>query len=160
MNKGSQSPQSQLGGKGKGLPVTLQVQRKISGTVLPSLNLKSRWRWVINATLAALPTGKGLGTQCRWAPGPVRTGMEKRKFLSSTEVSPRYRQFQTQSCPCMICGEKFMKGTCISLTTSVVPNQLSFHQLSIPFLLSSSGQITGPLQRVLPHSHSLALAQK
>jgi hypothetical protein len=65
MNKGSQSPQSQLGGKGKGLPVTLQVQRKISGTVLPSLNLKIRWRWVIKATLAALPTGKGLGTQCR-----------------------------------------------------------------------------------------------
>lgn len=89
--------------------------------------------------------------------GLIGWGEEKMSFLYRGLTSDR--QFQSEECPFLICGGKFLASAGFSLNTNFSPYQMSFHQCAIFIFLSSGGRIMSPLQLLVPHRHSLTLAK-
>jgi len=56
--------------------------------------------WVVNATLRPLYSREGgsepIAEEAGWAPGPVWTGVERRKFLAPTRVRTPNRPFRSE----------------------------------------------------------------
>jgi len=71
------------------------------GIVLLTFNVGAVWAWIVNATpwpLYTRETGRvPIVQEAGWAPGPVWTGVRKRKFLAHALVRTPNRPARSES---------------------------------------------------------------